>query len=586
MTFAPLGRLRELVLNISLACSTVARHLGDDPLLLVIQVSRRLPRGLTTRVGTSLARLRRGGLRHVAGLWLLERQVEARAALSAITPPAAGLRARLFGELAVQLGLPDAVPEELFERYPAVRARASWQSGALTAAAQAVAGQRRHATLRRRLRSEIRIATPGQTLQGDRERPLHRPAAVSVGPRAFHVLTNSLPHTESGYAQRTQSVLRAQQAAGIQVSAATRLAYPVSVGKIAARHTDVVDGVTYHRLIPGMADKTADERIAQTGALLTPLARGFGAQVLQATTNFTNALVAREVAGRLDVPWTYEVRGLLEETWVARQPEGAEQERAAGSEKYALLRARETELARAADHVFTLSRTLRDELVARGVPSKRITLVPNAVDESLLSRALEPARARRAVGLPEGGFWVGTVSSLVDYEGLDVLLDAVALLRAGGVDARALIVGDGVSRGALEAQARRLGLGQAAVFTGRVSRENAPVYHQALDVFAVPRQDVRVCRLVTPLKPIEAMALGRPVVASDLPALAELVTEPNTGVLAQAGSARGLAQAIGALAADEDQRTRLGANGRAFATTRTWAANGAEYRRVLGALIA
>jgi len=93
------------------------------------------------------------------------------------------------------------------------------------------------------------------------------------------------------------------------------------------------------------------------------------------------------------------------------------------------------------------------------------------VDAALLDVRLDPAQARGRVNLPEEGFWVGTVSSLVDYEGLDALLDAVALLRAEGLDVRVALVGDGVSRSALETRAARLGLGQAAVLPGRVGSQ-------------------------------------------------------------------------------------------------------------------
>jgi D-inositol-3-phosphate glycosyltransferase len=118
-------------------------------------------------------------------------------------------------------------------------------------------------------------------------------------------------------------------------------------------------------------------------------------------------------------------------------------------------------------------------------------------------------------------------------------------------------------------------------FTGRVPRDAAALHHQALDVFVVPRRDDRVCRLVTPLKPVEAMACARPVVASDVPALAELVREPGSGRLVPPGDAVALADTLAALAEDADLRRALGARGRAFASGRTWRSVGATYRDVL-----
>ncbi|PFG32276.1 glycosyltransferase family 4 protein [Sanguibacter antarcticus] len=595
MTFLAPARLGELVCNVALAGTTSARHLTDDPLNFVLQTSRRLPRRAREAAGRALrsGARREGSVRRAAGFWLVDRPDEARSVLAQVpTPRPGGWRSRLHGEMAVQLGCTSLVPDLVLERFPAIRARALWSQGDLTAAVTAADVHRSTRALHARLASELHVMTPG-ALAGDPTPPqttrtsmppeASEPSSMS-GPSALsvlHVLTNSLPHTQSGYAQRSHSVLLAQQSAGLQAAAVTRLGYPVSIGRIDARHTDVVDSITYHRLIAPVAERTAHERVLDAVDRLVPVARAHGADILHATTNYMNAVVARSAAQRLGIPWVYEVRGLLEETWVASRPSVAEQERAATSEKYAVLRARETEMALAADHVFTLSETLRHELVERGIPDAHITVVPNAVDEALLTTSLSPAAARRALGLPEDGFWVGTVSSLVDYEGLDTLVDAIAELRGRGIDARGLIVGDGVSRPGLEAQARALGVASAVTFTGRVPRAAAAVHHQALDVFVVPRRDLRVCRLVTPLKPVEAMACARPVVASDLPALAELVTAPGSGRVVSPEAPGALADVLEELASDEALRASLGASGRAFASTRTWGSVGATYREVM-----
>jgi glycosyltransferase involved in cell wall biosynthesis len=400
----------------------------------------------------------------------------------------------------------------------------------------------------------------------------------------LHVLTNSVPHTQSGYALRSHAVLRAQRDAGVDASAVTRLAYPVSVGRLRARELDVVDGVPYRRLLPPSLPRTLPERLQRQTHLVRGLVEVLRPDVLHATTDHTNGLVAEAVARAVGLPWVYEVRGLLEETWLARQP-AALQAEAARSERYLLWKDREGASARTASHVVTLGKAMATELAARGVPEDRITVVPNGVDASLLDQALTPEEARARLGLPTAGFWVGTVSSLVAYEGLDTLLEAVALLRRGGLDARVLVVGDGVVRPALEHQARDLGLGSAAVFTGRVPSAAAPLHHQALDVFAVPRRDTPVCRLVTPLKPVEAMAVGRPVVASDLPALAEVVAEPASGRLARAEDPEAWAVALGELAGDDSARARFGAAGRSFAAGRTWQRAGQTYLELYTRLV-
>lgn len=411
--------------------------------------------------------------------------------------------------------------------------------------------------------------------------PLHSPVHPSrtEQPRALHILTNSLPRTQSGYALRSHAILQSQQRNGIAVHAVTRIGYPVNVGLYRAPDIDDVDGVSYERLLPPVLAATPEARLAQTVQALTGVVHRFRPSVLHTTTHFPNALVTSAAAASFGLPWVYEVRGQLEKTWLAARPEH-EREQAASSERYRLAKAKETELALAADHVVVLSNALQADLVDRGVPADRLTVVPNAVDERLLSLSVTSAEARRSVGLPEEGFWVGTVSSLVAYEGLDLLVDAVALLRGKGLDIRCAIVGDGISRPALMRRAAEHGLAHHALFPGRVARAEAPRWHRALDVFVVPRRDVDVCRTVTPLKPIEAMAVGRPVVASALPALAEIVEAPETGLMFGADDALALADTLTALHDDQGLRRTLSANGRDFAATRTWSAMSERYRRI------
>ncbi|HET7399833.1 MAG TPA: glycosyltransferase family 4 protein [Intrasporangium sp.] len=585
------GRALRVARNLRLLAGVAARHAQDDPALLAVQVMRRLPGRARHPLSRCLQRLggRGPSAARALGDFLADRPADARRALEALA--ATGSRAtRLTTEVAVQLGLeaPAGAP-------PPVLARSRWNRGdlsgaiaALDAGARADRNQRdRLASLRTAMTVGYRVARPERAIAPKRATAPRPPAPrrPRASLRVLHLLTNSLPRTQSGYSLRSHAILRAQQASGLAVEAVTTLGYPVTVGLPLAREVDVVEGIRYRRLLPARLASTPTARLEQAVAALLRVVECFQPDVLHTTTHFPNALVTSAVAGETGLPWVYEVRGQLEKTWQASRP-AAERQAAARSERFLLSRAKETEMALAADHVVVLSEALRADFEARGVPADHITVVPNAVDSALLRDVCPPAVARRDLALDPGGFWVGSVSSLVGYEGLDVLLDAVAVLRRRGLDVRCAIVGDGVARPELVRRADLLGLGGAAVLPGRVPRTEAPRWHRALDVFAVPRRDLEVCRTVTPLKPIEAMACGRPVVASDLPALAEIVAAPRSGLLFPPEDPVALADTVQLLLEDPALRDELGRGGVDFAATRTWDAMAARYRTIYDALTA
>ncbi|MFF2621998.1 glycosyltransferase family 4 protein [Oerskovia jenensis] len=556
--------VRELARNVRLVTSFGARALLDDPVWLLIQAARR-----------SSPTVRAAAVR-VLGLAASPSAPRALAPLLAGDSPGAareasrllessGGRSRIGSEVAVAVGRPDLLGG-IASPGPA-GLRAHWARGDVTALRAAHATGRAERRVLRNLLGQV-----GALETRPRVRP---PGPAPVSPTApltvLHHLTNSLPHTQSGYTLRSHAILTAQQGSGVRVEATTRPGYPVTIGTLGARGVDVVDGITYRRLIPRRLANDPARRFADATDLLVRCAEQLGPDLLHTTTpGVTTGEVTRAAAVRLGLPWVYEVRGLPEETWVASHATPAARATAERSERRTLLRAKESELAISADAVVTLSATLRDELVSRGVPPERITVVPNAVSSSLLSEHPEPAAARASLGLPEASFVVGSVSSLVGYEGHATILRTVALLRRRGLDVSALIVGDGVCRPDLVRLADDLDLGRSAVLPGRVPREQAPRYTAALDVLLVPRRADRVTRLVTPLKPVEAMAIGRPVVASDLPALAEVLDAPRGGLLVDPDDVAGWADAVESLHDDRALYRRLVATGRSVARERTW----------------
>ncbi|WP_230085283.1 glycosyltransferase family 4 protein [Arthrobacter sp. AQ5-05] len=403
---------------------------------------------------------------------------------------------------------------------------------------------------------------------------------VPVSGRVLHFLTNSLPHTGSGYAQRSHSVLTAQQDAGSEILAVTRMGYPVQVGKVLAKSEDKVDGVTYRRLVPTHMAQTADARLQQEAEELLKVALEFRPEVLHTTTHFVNGLVVAAVAQALGIPWVYEVRGQLADTWASTRTYAAK-----SSERYLSFQAAEAAVMHEADAVVTLGEAMKEAIVAQGISGQKIVLAPNAVGGDFLKVPGTHAAARTKLGLDPELSYIGTVSSLVDYEGLDDLIDAFAILAPQFPDLRLLLVGSGTALPALRERAAKLDLTERVIFTGRVAREQTPLYHQSMDIFVVPRKDLGVTRAVTPLKPVEALASARPVVASSLPALGEIVIENLNGKLSPAGDPIGLAEVLANLLEDPQARHELGLKGRELILqTRTWAANALSYTDVYGQL--
>jgi glycosyltransferase involved in cell wall biosynthesis len=469
-------------------------------------------------------------------------------------------------------------------------ARARWNNGDLTGAIAVLddgqlRGPRALAAraLRRRLTSERSTMLPDFTLT-------LVPTSFKrdeTGPtRVLEIATNSLPHTQSGYTVRTHRLARAFVDCGISVDIMTRYGYPAIVGLPFGQDRHVIDGVTYHRALELSVPEGLAARLQRQVEMAVKLAEETRPTVIHATTNYVNGLVAQAVAKSLGLPWIYEVRGLLEQTWASSKATAEARDAALASERYALLRAKETKLMLEADHVITLSEHMRWEIVDRGIHGDQVSVLPNAASLDALEAGksgVKPREARIALGLPADGVWVGAVSSLVDYEGFDTLLHAVRILRESTQqDIRVLLVGDGVARQQLQHLAKELGLEAAVVFQGKVPSPQAVQWVQALDIVCLPRKDTPVTRSVTPLKPVEAMAARRPVVLSELPPLREMAQNGAAARLFKAENPRSLANEILQILNNSKETNRRVEAGVKIAARRTWTLNAESYLSICG----
>jgi glycosyltransferase involved in cell wall biosynthesis len=384
----------------------------------------------------------------------------------------------------------------------------------------------------------------------------------------MYVAASSLPYHVSGYTVRTQSLVRALSKAGVDITCALRPGYPADRGVAEPQADDrhFVDGITYIK-IPGphVRRMGLDEFFAEASTALERVAERLRPELIHAASNHVNALPALFAARRLGVPFVYEVRGQWELTAATRNPNWE------GTERFCLEQELETLVARNADHVFALTQQLANDLGKRGVPRARITVVPNAVDTEQFAPRKKDPEAMLRFGLNASAFAIVYAGSLLHYEGLDDLVRAVSRLVAQGTDATLVIAGDGEASDGLKALTRELHIERHVKLVGKLHPADIPALWSIADVAAFPRKPFKVCQMVSPLKPLEPMAMGIPVVVSDVAALREMVSDGETALVHLAGDPESLAERLSELANDSAARHRIGRAAReAMLRERTW----------------
>jgi PEP-CTERM/exosortase A-associated glycosyltransferase len=285
-----------------------------------------------------------------------------------------------------------------------------------------------------------------------------------------------------------------------------------------------------------------------------------------------NALAALQVAKRRGIPLIYEIRAFWEDAAVGNGT-GSE-----GSAKYRLTRMLETHAARQADAVAVICEGLRKDLVERGIDEAKIMVSPNGVDMAMFGNPLAPdPMFADSLGLT-GADVVGFIGSFYDYEGLDDLIAAMPLLLEKRPRAQLVLVGGGPKEAELKAQAQSSPAADRIHFIGRVPHEEVERYYSLIDVLAYPRKAMRLTELVTPLKPLEAMAQRKLVVASNVGGHRELIEDGVTGTLFTAGDPEALAEALDALFANRGKWEQRRDVARQFVERdRNWSSNISRY---------
>ena len=393
--------------------------------------------------------------------------------------------------------------------------------------------------------------------------------------RILHIFDHSIP-LHSGYSFRSLAILKQQREFGWET-------YHLTSPKqgSATSNAEQVDGYEFHRtssrkLLASVQGLKEIELMHEIARRIEKVAKQVRPDILHAHSPILNAIPTQRVGRRLGIPVVYEVRAIWED---AATDHGTSRE---GGLRYRLTRGLETQALRRVDAVITICEGLRRNIIARGIPAEKVTVIPNAVDTTQFAMGGRPDLVlQRKLGL-DGAMVLGYIGSFFAYEGLAVLLRALPDIA----NVRLLLVGGGPQEAKLKQLAQEYGIADRVVFVGRVPHADVPLYYDLIDVLVYPRLSMPLTELTTPLKPLEAMAKGRLVALSDVGGHRELVRDGETGVLFAPGNPAALAKEITKLVNAPQRWQQIRAAARRFIEAeRTWAISVARYREVYARLM-
>ena len=396
--------------------------------------------------------------------------------------------------------------------------------------------------------------------------------------RILHVLDHSLP-AHSGYTFRTRALMKAQTAKGWEVAGVTGVRHPEP-----GPGSETVDGLTFYRTPQIAPARPPIREWREIGALakrIEALVREWKPDLLHAHSPVLDGLAALRVGKKLGIPVLYEIRAFWEDAAVGN---GTGRE---GSLRYRLTKGLETHAVKSADAVAVICEGLRGDLIARGIDPDKIIVSPNGVDLDLFG---DPPPRDDALGeslvLTADDIVIGYIGSFYDYEGIDDLIAAMPALVATQPKARLLLVGGGPMEAALKTQAAASPAAAQIHFVGRVPHHEVERYYSLIDILAYPRKKMRLTDLVTPLKPLEAMAQGKLVAASDVGGHRELIEDGATGTLFAPDDPAAIANVLADLLENRAMWPERRRTARIFVEShRNWSSNILRYEPVYQRLL-
>lgn len=397
--------------------------------------------------------------------------------------------------------------------------------------------------------------------------------------RILHILDHSIP-LHSGYTFRTLSILKEQRALGWETFHLTSTKQGTC-----AHAKETIDGWDFYRTsyeTSALAKLPALNQIAAINSLarrLLEVAKEVKPDVLHAHSPALNAIAALRVGRKLGIPVVYEIRAFWEDAAVDH---GTSRE---WGIRYRLTRALETYAIKRTNAITTICEGLRSDIVQRGIKAEKVTVIPNAVNvENFSVSGIADLELAKRLGLDNKRI-LGFIGSFYAYEGLNILLQALPAMLKEHPDVRVLLVGGGPQENELKALAVRLNIADKVIFAGRVPHDQVQSFYNLIDVLVYPRLKMRLTDLVTPLKPLEAMAQGRLLAASDVGGHGELIEDGKTGILFESGNPEALAEKVLGLLHAPERWTVLRQAARSFVETeRNWKKSVARYRPVYHSL--
>ncbi len=399
-----------------------------------------------------------------------------------------------------------------------------------------------------------------------------------ISNKVCYILHNAFPQASGGYATRAHGMAKGLIEAGLDVICVTRPGYPMDLPEFQPdgpiQTEQIVDGVCYQNILsPRRFDISEREYVFESAVALEDHFREVRPATVMAASNFVTALPAMLAAESLGIPFVYEVRGFWEVTRASRIPKFA------NSDEFKRQAGLEATVAKRAKHVFTLTTPMKEELVSRGVKSKKISIAPNSCNPDRFSPSSRNQELAKKYNIPENVPVIGYIGTFAQYEGLVNLAQACAKLVKAKTDFRLLLVGSentaGKERGPIAEEILRVaqdeGLADKLIMPGRIPHEQVEAHYSLIDIAPFPRKPQPVTEMVSPMKPLEALAMEKVVVASSVRALREMIIDGETGLIFEKGNIQSLSDKLEMLIADDAMRNRLGKAGRQWVEDeRTW----------------